>query len=93
MALMMSNITDEDGQLLLASCPFYHNNPLCVNSCALFSPIMHEVEGVTVADYTCGYCSLGISEVALPQLLFAVTDDQEQKIRKRHGWGLRKEKA
>lgn len=39
MSLMVSNIRDADGHFILASCPFYPDNPLCVNSCACFIPV------------------------------------------------------
>ena len=85
MALMMSNIYDEDGSVILASCPFYAANPLCVNTCALFAPFVQEIDGEVIVDHEHGQCSLGISKYGQPQLLSALDTDTEDKIRYRKG--------
>ena len=87
MSLMISSIKDSDGQYILASCPFYHENPLCVNSCACFVPFKIETEeGVLEEDYSAGWCGIPAGR---PQLLTALTEKQEQQIRNKRGWGKR----
>lgn len=68
---MLSGVVDHDGKNILASCPFYAKNPLCVNSCALFSPYIDD-EGII--DYSCGQCGLGNGTT---QLLVSLSEEEE----------------
>ena len=79
MSLMMSSVW-EDGEPILASCPFYANNPLCVNSCALFCPEVENVEGESIVDYRYGKCGMTQGR---GQTLYAVDPDTEKKIREK----------
>lgn len=81
MAFMQSGVVDMDGKPILASCPIYHKNPLCVNSCALFVPLIHEVDGKEIVDFNYGYCGL-VNGVG--QILAAVTMGEEKKMRKKY---------
>lgn len=79
MALMMSNVIDIDGKIILAACPFFKENPICVNSCALFVPEEVEIEGEVFADYRTGRCGM---TAAHSQLMHALPKEEEIKIRK-----------
>ena len=76
MALMKSNVVDFDGKTILASCPIYNNNNLCVNSCALFEPN-------TELDYTYGRCSLSCGR---GQLMRAMDAEEEETFRRLKKW-------
>lgn len=78
---MVSSVTDKDGQSILAACPFYKENPLCVNSCALFMPYINDKTGVT--DYSCGQCGLGNG---LTQFMVALSAEEEATFRKKRGY-------
>ena len=76
MALMKSNIIDFDGQIILASCPIYKNNNLCVNSCAIFEPANN-------LDYTYGRCGLTDGR---GQLMKAMDEEEEKEFRRLKKW-------
>ena len=88
MSLMISNVKDSDGQYILAACPFYAENPLCVNSCACFVPLKETIEGEEIVDFRYGYCGAANS-MEPPQLLTALSEEQETIIRHKRGWGKR----
>ena len=90
MAYMKTEVRDyEDGKMLLASCPFYHDNPLCVNTCACFLPLVYtdEETGQKHVDFNFGWC--GIAGRG-GNLLSAVGADTEAQIRRE---GNRKKKV
>ena len=79
MSFMMSEVVDYDGSRLIASCPFYHDVPLCVNSCALFVPERLQVDGEWCIDYRYGRCGLAQSK---PQRLEVVPEEVEEEMRR-----------
>ena len=83
MSLMLSSIVDSDGKFMLASCPIYSENPICVNSCALFEPIVEKVLNHNLINYEKGRCSLGSGR---SQVLRALEPEQEAAYRKARGW-------
>ena len=83
MSLMLSSIVDSDGKFMLASCPIYSGNPICVNSCALFEPIVEKVLNHNLINYEKGRCSLGNER---SQVLRALEPEQEAAYRKARGW-------
>lgn len=83
MSLMLSNVIDSDGKFMLASCPIYSGNPVCVNSCALFEPIIEKVLDHNLISYEKGRCSLGNER---SQILRALEPEQEAAYRKAKGW-------
>ena len=82
MSFMLSCVKDKDGQTLLASCPFSKGFLMCVNSCAIFVPHRETIEGETCTDYRWGHCGLAGDN---GQLLHAVDEDTEDKLRERRG--------
>jgi len=82
MAFMKSGVIDHDGKTILASCPFYHEIPLCVNSCALFLPLVHEDKetGKRYTDFNFGWCGLTGKN---GHLLSAVGPEDEERLRPR----------
>lgn len=88
MAYMKSGVRDYDGKLMLASCPFYHDNPLCVNSCACFLPLIHKDEetGMKRADFNFGWCGI-VGRGG--NLLSACSQEEEMNTRRSSGKKLR----
>lgn len=81
MSFMRSGVKDSDGVSILASCPFYQDNPLCVNSCAVFLPLIHKTEkGEKFADFNFGWCGIAGRN---GHLLSAVNAEDEERLRKR----------
>ena len=83
MSFMKSGVVDYDGQPIIASCPFYQENPLCVNSCAVFLPMKFKDEdtGIMRYDFNFGWCGMGKDK---DHLLCACSQEEEMKMRKWH---------
>lgn len=88
MSFMKSGVVDYDGKYILASCPFYQGNPLCVNSCACFLPLIHtdEETGKKYADFNFGWCGVAGRN---GNLLSACSKEEEDSARRVSGKGLR----
>lgn len=81
MSYMKTGVLDTDGKAILASCPFYTDNPLCVNSCAVFLPLIHtdKETGEKFVDFNFGWCGMAGRK---GNLLSAISPEAEATIRR-----------
>lgn len=78
---MKTGVLDHDGKAILASCPFYSDNPLCVNSCAVFLPLIYtdKETGEKHVDFNFGWCGMAGRG---GNLLSAISKESEEQIRR-----------